>query len=190
VRVGKKDFILNVGRLEPRKNQARLIKAAGRLRMDLVCVGSFSSDPAYVELCREQARACPQIKVSFLGELGHDDVRLKDLYDSCAVFALPSEEETPGIAALEAAVRGAPVVITNRGGAVEYLGEYATYVDYRSVASIVDGIERAIARGSIPESDRATLARRFSWTRAAEVTLGVYRTVIGASVTYGAPHSL
>jgi len=43
---------------------------------------------------------------------------LASAYAACDVFVLPSMFETPGIAALEAGLAGAKIVITKYGGTV------------------------------------------------------------------------
>ena len=49
---------------------------------------------------------------SWLGRLDHHDPLLASAYAAARVFALPSWFETPGLAALEAALAGCSVAIT------------------------------------------------------------------------------
>ena len=63
----------------------------------------------------------------WLGRLEHDDPLLASAYAAARVFALPSWFETPGLAALEAALAGCAVVITPFGSTREYFGELVEY---------------------------------------------------------------
>ena len=57
-RVTREDFILSVGRIEPRKNQLNLIRAAKRLGTKLVLIGSpVSGFDAYNQICRKEGYA-------------------------------------------------------------------------------------------------------------------------------------
>ena len=64
------------------------------------------------------------------------DEKLKELYRQARVFALPSIYEGVGMVALEAAVMGDDVVITNQGGPKEYYSKMAEIVNPLSVDEI------------------------------------------------------
>ena len=57
----------------------------------------------------------------------HDDPLLASACAAARVFALPSWFETPGLAALEAALAGCAVVITPFGSPREYFGDLVEY---------------------------------------------------------------
>lgn len=69
-------------------------------------------------------------RVRYLGWCGGE--RLEAFYDAVDVLAVPSVYEPFGMAALEAAARGVPVVCTRVDGLVEVLGEHAFYVEDES----------------------------------------------------------
>jgi glycosyltransferase involved in cell wall biosynthesis len=88
------------------------------------------------------------------GVLPLDDIRaqrtLDSLYASATCFVLPSRFEPAGIAYLEAASAGLPVITTNQGGATQLLRAGALAVDPDNI----DAIERAMrkmADGSVAE---------------------------------------
>lgn len=62
-------------------------------------------------------------KVKFLGKLSNDELR--DIYESSAIFCLPSNNESFGIARTEAIVNGLPVVTTYAGGGDNLTGAIA-----------------------------------------------------------------
>jgi glycosyltransferase involved in cell wall biosynthesis len=161
-------FVLNVANIEPRKNQLGLVRALAGTGLPLVLIGS-PRDRSYAD----QILAEGGSQVRFLGALEHEDPLLASAYAACAAFALPSLLETPGLAALEAAVSGAAVVITSEGSTREYFAEHAHYVDHNDPADIRRGIERAIAEGPDP-SLRPYIMSRFAWNSATEGLVRVY----------------
>jgi glycosyltransferase involved in cell wall biosynthesis len=92
------------------------------------------------------------------------------------VFALLSWFETPGLAALEAALAGAAVVVTSLGCTREYFGEFADYAPPDRVRQISAALERAWSRG--PQEDlRARIKGRYLWPHVARQTAEAYDTV-------------
>ncbi len=129
-----KDFILCVGRIDPRKNQLSLIMALKGTGIPLVLIGR--PDTArfdwYYEACVREADG----GVLFLRDLHHDSPLLASCYAAARVLVLPSFLEFPGLAALEAGLAGCSVVVTKVGVAREYLGSHARYLDPSSLQSI------------------------------------------------------
>ncbi len=169
---GVKDFILNVGHTgHARKNVLALIHALATVDHPAVIIGRFISG-AYGDACRQEAAKHSHILL--IDGLEHGSGMLASAYAACDTFVLPSMFETPGIAALEAALAGAKVVITPYGGTKEYFGDLATYVEPSSVASIRDGITSALARKKAPEL-REHVRREYLWQSVARKTAEAYR---------------
>lgn len=122
---GLKDFILCVGRIEPRKNQLNMIRALKNLNIPVVFIGDYVHhyDDYYVA-CRKEAEG----NMYFLEPIPHESELLASAYAACNTFLLASWLETPGLAVLEAALAGAKVVITDQGATREYFSDYASYV--------------------------------------------------------------
>lgn len=174
-RHGEGDFVLFVGRVEPRKNLLGLIRGLGPLNLPLVVAGE--APPAhrpYRDLCDRAGRG----RVRWLGGLDHDDPMLASAYAACRVFALPSWFETPGLAALEAGLAGAPVVITPLGCTREYFADLAQYADPGRPAAIGAAVRAAWTRGRHPELARR-IAERYPWSEVARRTAEVYDQVAG-----------
>ena len=102
-RFGTFPFVLSVGRIEPRKNTLGLIRAARRLELPLVIAGEA---PPGFERYEAECRRAAGDRTIWLGRLDHHDPLLASAYAAARVFALPSWFETPGLAALEAALGG------------------------------------------------------------------------------------
>lgn len=170
-------FVLNVARVEKRKNQLRLIEAVKGSGMKLVILGKESQD-GYSQACRELAGDDPAIV--FLPPIPHDDPLLASAYAAARVFALPSRLETPGIAALEAGIAGARVVVTPVGGAREYFGDDAWYPDAHSAPSIRAAVQAAWNAQRDDDAVRRRLLHSYTWDAVGRQTVEVYRQVLAA----------
>ncbi len=136
---GLMDFVLFVGRIDRRKNLLNLIKVVNKLNLPLVIIGDKVIDQqSYYEDCRKIAKD----NVHFLGKFDMDSDLLISAYSAAKVLALPSFIETPGITALEAALAGTNIVITNRGSTKDYFSNYVEYVDPLNINSIEKGIKK------------------------------------------------
>jgi glycosyltransferase involved in cell wall biosynthesis len=172
---GLDGFILNVGHIgHERKNVLALIQALGQIDHPAVIIGRIIKSD-YGEACIHEASKHKHILL--IDGLDNSSELLASAYSACDVFVLPSMFETPGIAALEAGLAGAKIVITPYGGTKEYFREMATYVEPDSVASIRDGITKALV------SPRTSLLsdhirREYLWTRIAKQTAQVYRELL------------
>ena len=177
-RYGRSDFVLSVGHIAPsRKNVRRLVEALEGVDRQAVIIGR-------VEETREAAavleRSQRNSKLLILDHIEHDTDLLASAYAACDTFVLPSLFETPGIAALEAGLSGAKVVITPHGGTREYFGPHAEYVDPYSVDDIRRGIVAALARpksGTLVEH----IEGHFLWSHVAARTEEVYAAALSRS---------
>ncbi len=176
-RFGIERFILNVGHIgHRRKNVLALIKALGQIDHPAVIIGRIIAG-AYGDACVQEARKHKHILL--IDGVRNDDDLLASAYAAADVFVLPSLFETPGIAALEAGLAGAKIVITPYGGTREYFGDMAEYVEPRSVSSIRDGILRALSKQN-DQRLQEHIRREFLWQHVAAKTAAVYRSVLEA----------
>lgn len=173
----REDFVLFVGRIEPRKNPLELIRAVRRLRDigrirggGLVIIGDAPPDAqGYKERCRQEGGE----DVTWLPAIDHHDPLLASAYAAARVFALPSWFETPGLAALEAALAGVPIVITPFGSTSEYFGDWVAYARPGKVGEIAAAVERQWFRGRDPRL-ASFVASHYLWPRVAQETAEVY----------------
>lgn len=169
-------YVLYAGRIEPRKNVLGLIRACRELKFPLRVIGSAPPGQGdYLDRCHHAAAGAP---VRFVGAVPQGDTRLIAAMANARVFALPSWFETPGLAALEAAAVGTPVVITARGCTREYFGDDVHYCDPARPATITDALRIAWNR---PNDSRAALARhirnQWNWRETARLTEAIYDLV-------------
>lgn len=178
-------FILSIGTIEPRKNLGRLLaafdelaRAGGKLRdVRLVLAGGpgwRNTDlRARIEAMQSSGR------VRHLGYLPRAD--LPALYSLAEVVAYPSLYEGFGLPVLESMACGTPVLTSDRTSMPEIAGNAAFLVDPEDVQAIRKGLESILLHSDLAvelaERGRARAAQ-FSWQRAAEDTMGVYREVL------------
>ncbi len=171
---GLKDFVLFAGHAgAQRKNVIKLLEVATSISQPIVIIGSFYEDE-YGEACKSLAKA--NSNVTLIETQEHDSELLASAYAACNTFILPSLFETPGIAAMEAALAGANIVITRYGGTKEYFKNWAEYVDPKSTDSISMAIKKSLDK---PESSdlRNHILQHYTWSRVAELTSEVYNTI-------------
>ncbi|MAG21777.1 MAG: hypothetical protein CL943_00530 [Candidatus Diapherotrites archaeon] len=169
-------FALYVGRIEERKNVLKLINSFNSLerKEKLVIIGSAAEkDQQYFEKCRRTAGA----NVLFLPPLPHNSKMLESIYAACKVFCLPSWYETPGLAALEAGLAGANLVVTSEGCTREYFGEHALYANPADSKDIAEKIKIGLdkAKGKALSNH---IQENFLWKNAALETVEAYAGVV------------
>ncbi len=165
-------FVLCVGNIEIRKNQLTLLEANSRIGVHTVLIGNVRDQDYFAQMNVRFAD-----KFSYLGYMEHDAPALRSAYAACAAFALPSLLETPGLAALEAAAAGAPLVITQEGCTAEYFGSEALYANPKSVEDIAEKIFVATSSKKQGEALKDRV-RQFTWDRVAEELEGAYLKAI------------
>jgi glycosyltransferase involved in cell wall biosynthesis len=172
-RWGAHPFVLTVGRIEPRKNTLGLIRAVRRLRLPLVVIGE--PHPTFRHYAQDCRRAGGD-RVVWLGHVDHHDPMLASAYAAARVFALPSWFETPGLAALEAALAGCPVAITPYGSTWEYFGDLVEYARPYREGEIGRAVAKCWEEGADPRLSRR-IAANYLWPNVARLTAEAYDQV-------------
>jgi glycosyltransferase involved in cell wall biosynthesis len=175
--VPQRGFVLCAARIEPRKNQHRLIEACAELGFPLVLAGAEYEDrKAYADHCRTLV-AERGADVRFMPHLGAAE--LADAYAAARVHALPSLWESVGLSSVEAALAGCAVVSTANCGVHEYLGDHAWYCDPGSVPAIRDSVSSAWE--SEPSDELRSAAASSTWGASARATLAAYEAAMARS---------
>lgn len=170
-RYGSKDFVLFVGQAgAKRKNVRSLLEAAPKLNQPLVIIGSFY-DNEYGRQCNKLATEASN--VTLIESVEHDSEILMSAYAACTTFVLPSAYETPGIAALEAALAGANIAITQKGGTKDYFGDFAEYLSPDSTDSIAKAVNDSLNKKKNNDLKEHIL-NHFTWQIVAEKTKAEY----------------
>jgi glycosyltransferase involved in cell wall biosynthesis len=172
-------YFLFVGTREPRKNLRRLLEAYALVADDLEApdlviagrVGWIDED-----LEGQATILGVGARVHFTGGVADED--LPALYSGAVAFVLPSIYEGFGLPTLEAMACETPVIASTGGSLPEIVGDAGLLVDPFNVSALAAALGRIWRepglRGEMVERGRAR-ASQFSWRRAAEETLDVYR---------------
>ncbi len=169
-----KDFVLLVGRIEPRKNQLNTIKALNHVDADVVIVG----DPVtqymdYYQQCRKEAGK----HIHFIGGLDHESPLLKSAYAACQTYLLASWLETPGLAVLEAGLAGANIVVTKEGATREYFGDFVSYVDPGSTMDISTKTTESLKRQK-NNAFSDYVRKKYLWSQVVRENIRAYEKVL------------
>lgn len=170
----------------PIKGLVYLIEAVAKLRterdVELVVIGKLRKDgPVKAAIDRFD------IGDSVHTETDVDSLRLVELYATAEVAVVPSLYEGFSLPAAEAMACEVPVVATTGGALPEVIGtegRAGTLVRPRdagalaaAIASLLDDPEHRIAMG---RAGRERVLERFTWRRAAELTVERYRAAMSA----------
>ena len=118
------EYIFCLANIERRKNQHLLIEACKLSNKKLVLAGYIRDQDYFNSLDIDNNDL-----VTFLGPVENHSYEFFSLYLNSSCFILPSTLETPGLAALEAAALGIPIIVTSEGSSKEYFGDIKTYYD-------------------------------------------------------------
>lgn len=167
-------FVLQVGRIETRKNQAAALAAVERLDGVTLAVAGPERDGALAA----RLRASPSCRV--LGRV--DQPTLELLYMRAGAVVVPSLYEGFGLPVLEGMARGKVVVAAAASSLPEVGGDAVLYVDDPSdpeaLAKALDtalGDKRVRAKLAGAARDRAA---RFTWDRCAAGVAAVIRELL------------
>jgi glycosyltransferase involved in cell wall biosynthesis len=179
----KEDMIVCAGRIEPRKNQNRVIEAfiKGYSKFPpctkLIFIGSLNqSHKSYCKAFLEKIDL-ERDRIEYLGVQPHD--RVIDYLSRARLSVLSSFFETTGLVGLEALACKANIVITDRGYTKEYFGTHALYCDPYCVESIADALVKGFYR-PIKQKEVRDLIKKYSWKKAAALTAQAYREVLAS----------
>jgi glycosyltransferase involved in cell wall biosynthesis len=175
-------FILNVGTLEPGKNQATLLRAFRRLKEKGVEHGLVIAGQRgwmYERLFRLVDELGLQGRVHFTGYL--PDKALVAVYNLADVFVFPSLYEGFGLPPLEAMACGLPVVASDAPAPVEVLDGAALLVGSRDVGGLAEALARVLGDQRLRHRLRKQGLQRaahFSWDRTARETVEAYQAAM------------
>lgn len=172
--VKKEPFCLFAGTMtQPRKNVPRLIEAAKKYGFPLKLVGNTGNTESEAQL-RALVDNAPDIEI--LGFVSDDE--LSSLYNRAKVFALPSINEGVGLVALEAAICGCNIVITNLGGPKEYYEKgTAELVNPYDINDIGKAVLRALDNTTAQPKLRNTLIKKYNVSTCVDKLIDYYQQI-------------
>lgn len=181
---GSPPYLLHVGDLHPRRNLAVAVRALRRvharradlrgLRLVLAGVDRGSGAALIGNASPEDARM-----IELAGMVSED--ALLQLYRGAQGLVYPSLYEGFGLPLLEAMACGTPVIASRASSIPEVAGDAAVLLDPNDDAAWAVAIE-SLFDGTVADDLRAAGRQRaasFTWRRAAEATVDVYRRALG-----------
>jgi glycosyltransferase involved in cell wall biosynthesis len=186
-------IILTVGDLQPRKNQAALIRAFEKLLRErrhlphhLVIVGKENWHAATIHAIAKRSSVADRIH--FTGFVS--DEGLLHLYGACDLFVYPSLYEGFGLPIIEAMACGRAVACSNTSAMPEVADSAAILFDPNSDDEIVLALRDLLLNPDLRQRmERLGMQRAsmFSWEKTASKTLDLYYAVAGDTRRRPAP---
>jgi len=171
---GIKNFILYVGHIGwQRKNVLRLLQTCMKIDRPLVLIGKVI-DNDYARQCLELIKS--RAHTLLITDIEQTDPILASAYAACDTLILPSYYETPGLAALEAGLAGAKIVITQYGGTDEYFGDFAQYCNPFSNKSIKQALLKSLEQKKHNQLQEH-IKNNFLWQHAAQKLVKIYQEI-------------
>lgn len=176
-------FWLNVGTLEPRKNQLRLLGAYAKLKAELG--GAYplvlAGGKGWLMGDFDQSIANLGLEADVIRPGYVDDQQLAWLYRNCYAFIYPSLFEGFGLPVLEAMSLGAAVIASNTTSLPEVVGEAGLLVDPYDQEAIFSAMH-ALANHPGERDHLSALAldraKEYSWQGTAKRVLKVYKNLL------------
>lgn len=136
-----KEFLLNVGTIEPRKNILPTVKAIKDIDIPLVIVGKPTR--YHQEIMDYIRQNNMENRIFFFQGLAMEELAV--LYASATIFIYPSIYEGFGIPIIEALYSGTPVITSKMGVFPEAGGPASCYIDPKDVSEIQRAITTLLA---------------------------------------------
>lgn len=175
-------YLLYVGSERPRKNLGRLLQAFAKVKMEFAHLKLVKVGPP------GRSKGFRRKLIRQIEDLGlRDEViivdyvpkaELPNYYSSAAALVYPSLYEGFGFPPLEAMACGCPVITSNTSSLPEIVGDAAIMVNPYDVDELAKAIAEVLTDSRLREQlveKGLAQAKRFSWQKATEETMGVYK---------------
>ena len=155
VQLPSANFLLAVGRIDPQKNFARLIKSFDLLESkDLHLVIAGKEGWRHQEVYDVVKKLSLQGRVHFLKYV--PDEKLIWLYQNAAAFVCPAISEGFGLPVLEAMHYSCSVAASNGGAIPEVIGDCGILFDPLNVEEMASAIQRALDQPKVEMAKERT----------------------------------
>ena len=167
----------------PEKHHCELIQAYSHFRSanpdfkhKLVLTGNEGEYITEVQNAIAQSPFASDIIIT--GYIPHDE--FPKLYSESDGFIFPSENESVGMAIIEAMATGIPVACSKSGALPEIAGESALFFDSQNISEIAEKLETIAKKNkkNINTSAEISWAKRFDWSKTSEELLGAIKKLM------------
>jgi glycosyltransferase involved in cell wall biosynthesis len=183
-------LILNVGRIDPQKNQLALLSAMPDLirkhrDVHLALIGPVTVESYGMKLLNRVHEASLYDHVTIIPGLPGGSSELVDAYHAADVFCLPSRHEPFGIVVLEAWASGLPVIASRVGGIPSFTedGVDVLFADASEPGSFGASIDRLLGDPElamrIGGNGRNKACTQFDWFQVTGRLETIYRELVG-----------
>jgi glycosyltransferase involved in cell wall biosynthesis len=174
-----KEYILNVGAIEKRKNIATIIEALHRNKINLPLVVIGNKTAYLKEVVALINKYKLEKQVLFLHHIETKDLPV--IYNMAQLFIYPSIFEGFGIPILEALCTGTPVISSKGSCFEETGGPNSCYVDYNNPDEMGEQIDAILSDGARSEKMRINglkHAEKFKNEHIAKNLMAVYQSLL------------
>lgn len=175
-----REYILTVGRLEPRKNHELLIRAYAKLntKQPLVLVGQKHFGYQHIDKLIEELGL--RKRVLIFEDINDDE--LPSFYRHANAFVYPTWAEGFGMPIIEAMASGIPVIASNTTSIPEVVGDAGILIDPANLDELVNAMDSILMNREYANQ----LAKRglekysvYDWNYSASVVRCVYQKILG-----------
>lgn len=172
-------YVFAIGAGDPRKNISLLLKAWGRISMEIKKgIKLVISGKGGKSFSGRTVGSIPE-DVKFIGYV--QDEELPGLYAGAIAFFYPSFYEGFGLPPLEAMASGTPVLVSRIGALLETCGDAALYCDASSEKDISEKITQMLTnermRKELTQKGRERVMQ-FHWETAASELLKIFDEIV------------
>ena len=167
-----KNYILNVGDIEERKNIGLIIEAMAELpeNIELVVAGKQTN---HIKRLKRRIKSLGlEKRVHFRNVARHDKPAL---YKGADIFIYPSHFEGFAVEILEALSIGTPVIATRGSSLEEAGGERSIYVSPRDCSEMIEAIEKIMSNAELREQMIAAGKRHARHFRSEVAAYGIMK---------------
>ena len=172
-------FLLSVGTIQERKNQALAIRALREVEEDIQLVLVGSKTPYQDELVKLAHQLNLSHRVLFLNSSSNEE--LAALYQMASAFLYTSIYEGFGIPILEALVSGLPVISAPGSCLPEVAGPDSLYAPYDDPSAWAKSIHQVLNDEELANRMSAKgkeYAKRFAWDHIAKEVMNLYEKML------------
>jgi glycosyltransferase involved in cell wall biosynthesis len=175
-----KEFILNVGTIETRKNLISIINAMSVMKIDvpLVVVGKKTQYMNFLKIQMKKINFDSK-KILFLEDVSIDELPI--IYSLSSLFLYPSLFEGFGIPILEALYCKTPVISSKGSCFQEAGGDFSKYIDSENKEEFAFQIEECLTNNKLRESmikEGLKHAENFQPNKISKQLIDVYESLV------------